>query len=556
MCRLAASYFHTMSSYALHKLDGYSEFPGPVVCVIMDGVGIGRQDESDGVALAHTPVLDQLVAGGLSTRLKAHGTAVGMPSDEDMGNSEVGHYTLGAGRIFDQGAKLVNEAIASGILFNGTAWKTVCARAAKGGTTHFLGLLSDGNVHSHIDHLFALLDECAKANFECVRLHLLLDGRDVARKSALTYLAPLEEKLAALSVDGRDYRIASGGGRMIVTMDRYNADWSIVERGWKAHVLGDARGFASASEAVQTYYEEDPGATDQYLDPFVVTENDQAIGTIENGDSVVCINFRGDRVLEISRAFEEESFDRFERIRRPGVFYVGMMQYDRDTNTPAHFLVASPEVDGTLGQYLCAQEVSSFAISETHKYGHVTYFWNGNRSGYVDESLERYVEIPSNTIRVDKRPEMKAAEITDATIEAIASGQYKFIRLNYPNGDMVGHTGVPAAILLAVEAVDRGLGRLLTAIEKARGVALILADHGNAELMFTEKDGKREPMVAHTLNPVPCIVKDYSGVNTFALVSPEKPPIAGLSNIAATLLNLLGYEKPKDYDDSLIGLRS
>lgn len=545
-----------MSSYALHNLDGYTGFPGPVVCIIMDGIGIGRQDESDGVALARTPVLDELIAGDLSTRLKAHGTAVGMPSDEDMGNSEVGHYTLGAGRIFDQGAKLVKEAIASGRLFDSAAWKTVCERAANGGTTHFLGLLSDGNVHSHINHLFALLDACATADFQRVRLHLLLDGRDVGEKSALTYLAPLEEKLAALSVDGRDYRIASGGGRMVVTMDRYNADWSIVERGWRAHVLGDARGFASASEAVQTYYDEDPGATDQYFDPFVVTEKGQPVGTIENGDSVVCINFRGDRVIEISRAFEEESFDRFERVRRPDVFYAGMMQYDGDTNTPAHFLVTPPAVDGTLGQYLCAQGVTSFAISETQKYGHVTYFWNGNRSGYVDKSLERYVEIPSDTVRVDERPEMKAVEITDATIEAITSGQYKFIRLNYPNGDMVGHTGVPAAILLAVEAVDLGLGRLLDAIKRARGVALILADHGNADLMFTEKDGKREPMVAHTLNPVPCIIKDYSGVNAFALVSPENPKIAGLSNVAATLLNLLGYEKPNDYDDSLIGLQS
>ena len=545
-----------MSSYALDKLDGYTEFPGPVVCIIMDGIGIGLQDESDGVALAHTPVLDRLLVEDLSTRLKAHGTAVGMPSDNDMGNSEVGHYTLGAGRIFDQGAKLVAEAIASGRLFKSAAWKTVCERADEGGTTHFLGLLSDGNVHSHIDHLFALLDACAKAGTQRVRLHLLLDGRDVAEKSALTYLGPLEEKLAALSTDGRDFRIASGGGRMVVTMDRYNADWSIVERGWKAHVLGDARGFASASEAVQTYYDEDPGATDQYLDCFVVTENAQPIGTIEDGDSVVCINFRGDRVIEISHAFEQDAFDRFERTRQPDVFYAGMMQYDGDTNTPAHFLVAPPEVDGTLGQYLCAQGVSSFAISETQKYGHVTYFWNGNKSGYVDESLERYVEIPSDTVRVDERPCMKAAEITDATIDAIASGQYKFIRLNYPNGDMVGHTGVPAAIQLAVEAVDLGLGRLLAAIEKAGGVAMVLADHGNAELMFTEKGGKREPMVAHTLNPVPCIVKDYSGANAFRLVSPETPEIAGLSNVAATLLNLLGFEKPKAYDDSLIGLRS
>lgn len=543
-----------MASFSLTPLAGYTPIPGPVVCVILDGVGIGRGDESDGVALAHTPILDTLLKEPLYCRLKAHGTAVGMPTDEDMGNSEVGHNCLGAGRIFAQGAKLVADAIRSGALFEGETWKAVLDRAHAGGTVHFLGLLSDGNVHSHIDHLFAMLDRCASEGVARVRIHALLDGRDVGEKSALGYLAALDEKLAELNSGERDYRVASGGGRMNVTMDRYNADWSIVERGWQAHVLGEGRGFGSASEAVQTFYDEDPRAIDQYLGSFVITENGEAVGTIQDGDAVVCFNFRGDRAIEISNAFEQDTFDRFERERRPDVFYAGMMQYDGDTQTPAHFLVHPPSIEGSISEYLCAQRVSSFAISETQKYGHVTYFWNGNNSGYIDEGLERYVEIPSDRVQFEERPWMKAAEITDETIAAVQCGKYKFIRLNYPNGDMVGHTGVPAAVRIAVESVDLGLARLLPAIEAAKGVALILADHGNADLMFTEKNGVREPMVAHTLNPVPCIIKDYSGANAFALNAPVTNATPGLSNVAATLLNLLGFEKPDDYDESLIRL--
>ncbi|MDK1021395.1 MAG: 2,3-bisphosphoglycerate-independent phosphoglycerate mutase [Candidatus Hydrogenedentes bacterium] len=545
-----------MSNYTLEQLEGYRPFPGPVVCAILDGIGLGKRDESDGVCLANTPVLDALMTGPLYTQLKAHGTAVGMPSDSDMGNSEVGHNTLGAGRVYPQGAKRVHEALASGALYDGEGWSGLMQRAKSGGTVHFIGLLSDGNVHSHIDHLFALLDRCREEKVQKVRVHVLLDGRDVGEKSALRYLAPTEKKLAELSAEGREYRIASGGGRMVTTMDRYKADWSIVERGWKAHVLGEGRAFASASEAVQTYYDEDPAVTDQYLDSFVVTENGKPAGTIEDGDAVLFFNFRGDRALELSKAFEVEEFAHFDRKRRPGVFYAGMMEYDGDTHTPAHYLVEPSRKEGVLSEYLCASGVTSFAISETQKYGHVTYFWNGNKTDYIDERLEEYVEVPSDRVPFDQRPWMKAAEITDATIAAVKGGQHKFIRLNYANGDMVAHTGVPAATRIAVEAVDLALARLLPAIEQAGGIALLLADHGNADLMFTEKDGRREPHVAHTLNPVPCMIQDYSGVNRFRMKPKGEIPNPGLSHIAATLCNFLGFEAPQDYDPSLIVLDS
>jgi 2,3-bisphosphoglycerate-independent phosphoglycerate mutase len=255
-----------MTDLALKSLPGYTAFAGPVVAVIMDGIGIGPHDESDGVHVAFTPTLDLLFQEEMMIRLKAHGKAVGLPSDDDMGNSEVGHNALGAGRVFAQGARLVNEAIRTEAIFAGKIWREMMEQARRGGTVHFIGLVSDGNVHSHIDQLYALFDRCAKEDVARVRVHALLDGRDVGEKSALEYILPLQERLAALSASGRDYRIASGGGRMVTTMDRYNANWQVVENGWHAHVLGDGRQFASAAEAIETYYREDPEMTDQYID--------------------------------------------------------------------------------------------------------------------------------------------------------------------------------------------------------------------------------------------------------------------------------------------------
>ena len=538
-----------MTDMELKPLAGYTTFAGPVVAVIMDGLGIGPHDESDGVHVSFTPTLDQLFQEKLMLRLKAHGKAVGLPADDDMGNSEVGHNALGAGRIFAQGARLVNEAIQSGTIFSGRVWDEMLGRTQQGGTIHFIGLVSDGNVHSHIDQLYAMLARCAEFGVSRVRVHALLDGRDVGEKSALEYIIPLQKRLAELSFAGRDYRIASGGGRMVTTMDRYNANWQVVENGWHAHVLGEGRLFSSAAEAIETYYREDPEMTDQYMASFVVAESGRPIGTIEDGDAVIFFNFRGDRAIEISRAFEEQDFCEFDRRRFPDVVYAGLMQYDGDALIPKKYLVEPPAIDRTLGEYLCASGVTSYAISETQKFGHVTYFWNGNKSGYIDENLETYEEVPSDRVTFDLRPWMKAAEITDKVIEAVASGRYKFIRLNLANCDMVGHTGMPLSIRIAVETVDLSLKRLLAAVRKAGGIALVTADHGNADCMWTEKKGVRTPMVAHTLNPVPCIIKDYTTVNTFSLADLETP---GLANVAATLCNLLGYEAPELYDPSLV----
>lgn len=540
-----------MTSRLLQTTEGYEIDRAPIVTVIMDGVGIGTKDERDGVFTANTPVLDRLLTEPLMVKLKAHGKAVGLPSDGDMGNSEVGHNALGAGRIFAQGAQLVNDALASGSVFLSEEWGELKNRGLAGHTLHFIGLLSDGNVHSNIAQLFLLLDRCAKEGLQKVRLHILLDGRDVDQKSALTYIAALEEKIATYD-PALDYKIASGGGRMVTTMDRYNANWSVVERGWKAHVLGVGRQFSSAESAVQTYYDEDPEMTDQYMESFVIADDNGPVGTIEDGDGVIYFNFRGDRAIQISQAFDDDEFSAFDRVRRPDVFYVGMMQYDGDALIPKKYLVQPPAIDKTLGEYLCASKVSSYAISETQKFGHVTYFWNGNKSGYIDEKYEKYEEILSDKIAFDLKPWMKAGEITDNVVAAVQSGNYKFIRLNLANGDMVGHTGDEAAIRVAVETVDICLKRIENAVKKVGGILVVTADHGNADCMWTMKKGEKNPMVAHTLNPVPFVVKNYSTANNFELTHVEQP---GLANVAATLCCLLGFEPPADYEPSLLQLR-
>jgi 2,3-bisphosphoglycerate-independent phosphoglycerate mutase len=536
---------------------------GPLLLVIMDGVGIGRENEGNAFFLARTPVLDRLMRECPYTTIKAHGTAVGLPSDDDMGNSEVGHNALGAGRVMDQGAKLVSRAIESGSLFAGNAWKEIIDGPKKtGAALHFIGLLSDGNVHSHIEHLYAMLDTCAKEGVKKARVHVLLDGRDVPETSALLYVEPLEKRLEAHRAAGLDYRVASGGGRMVTTMDRYEADWDIVKRGWEAHVLGAARPFRSATEAIETFRKENPGAADQYLPSFTVVDDSGPVGKITDGDSVVFYNFRGDRAIEISRAFEEKDFAKFPRAL-PNITYAGMMEYDGDLKIPKRYLVPPPAIDHTVSEYLALSGVKQFATSETQKFGHVTYFWNGNRSGKFDEKSETYLEIPSDRIEFNLRPWMKAAEITDSVIEALESKKYDFLRLNYANGDMVGHTGDLNAAIIAAETVDLCLRRLLDAVDRVGGIAVITADHGNLDEMYEvnkktgaierdKKTGLPRNKTSHTLNPVPFIIYDPGFKKDYRLSEIMTDP--GLANVASTLLLLMGFTPPEGYQPPIIEL--
>ncbi len=545
-------------SLTLTKTAFHGRRTGPVVVVVMDGVGLGPDYAGNAVRAAKTPVLDALMGQYQHLALRAHGTAVGMPSDADMGNSEVGHNALGAGRVFDQGAKLVQAAIDTGELFRGAGWNEIVGNTlAKRSTLHLIGLFSDGNVHSHINHLKALIVEAKKRGVVRVAVHALIDGRDVGETSALDYTEPFEAWIAGVDPN---YGIASGGGRMWLTMDRYEADWSMVERGWKTHVLAAGRRFPSASAAVKAYRAEKPGVIDQDLPEFVVERDGQPFAPVVDGDSVVFFNFRGDRAIEISKAFlsHKEGEVPFDRVRLPDVTYAGMMTYDGDTNLPPRILVAPPTIDHTMGQYLAGSGVRQLACSETQKYGHVTFFWNGNRSGYIDPTLEKYIEVPSDRVSFDERPWMKAAEITDAVAAELRANPYGFARLNYANGDMVGHTGVFNSTRMAVEAVDLSLGRLLPTIKALGGIALITADHGNADEMYEidkkggvkTENGKPKAKTSHTLNQVPFIVYDPQFAGEYAIDTTVAKP--GLANVAATALALMGYQAPADYERSVL----
>ena len=532
---------------------------GPVLTIVMDGVGLAPDNAANAIAAASTPTFDRLMSGYPMLRLKAHGTAVGLPSDDDMGNSEVGHNALGAGQVFAQGAMLVTQSIESGTMFTSDTWKGLVKNCTENSSAlHFIGLFSDGNVHSHIDHLKAMIIRAKANGVKAVRLHILLDGRDVGETSALDYVLPFEQFLSELNDTNFDARIASGGGRMKITMDRYEADWSMVERGWHIHVLGDGRQFASAEQAINTLRSE-THAIDQDLPPFVIAQNGKPVGTVNDGDSVVFFNFRGDRAIEISRAFDDADFPKFDRVKHPKVYYAGMLEYDGDLRIPKKYLVSPPEISNSMTEFLTLARVRELAISETQKYGHVTYFWNGNRSGKFDESLETYIEVPSDVVPFEQRPWMKSAEIADRLIAELRAGKNKFYRCNFPNGDMVGHTGNFEATRIAVEALDLALARLLPVVDELGGVALITADHGNADEMYELDKKTGEPKknasgaykakTSHTLNPVPFIIYDNFFRDKYKI---KADGAFGLSNVAATTVNLLGYEAPEVWDESMI----
>ncbi|MGB4984645.1 MAG: 2,3-bisphosphoglycerate-independent phosphoglycerate mutase [Erysipelotrichaceae bacterium] len=518
----------------------------PVVLIVMDGVGCSDNNYGNAVNNAYTPNLDRLLSNCPNTKIKAHGLAVGLPSNDDMGNSEVGHNALGCGQVYAQGAKLVNESIESKDIFGSDTWKELVDNA-KGHTMHFLGLLSDGNVHSNISHLIAMLKQSKEEGLNKVRVHILLDGRDVPETSALIYVEKLEEVIASLNDDNFDCQIASGGGRMQITMDRYEANWKMVEDGWNIHVHGQGNQYASAKEAIEDYRKQ-YNVVDQDLPGFVVAKDGKPVGKIENHDSVILFNFRGDRAIEISKAFEDENFNHFDRGAKLDVIYAGMLQYDGDLKIPNRFLVTPPKIKNTLSEYLVKNDIRSYAISETQKFGHVTYFWNGNRSEKFDEKLETWVEVKSDVVPFEQRPWMKAAEVTDLLIEAIRANKHDFYRVNYPNGDMVGHTGHYEATIVGVESVDLSIERVLKAVDEVNGICIITADHGNADEMYEKAKKADAPIRAktsHTLNKVPFIIYN-------ADVDIKDEGDFGLANVANVVVKLLGLPENSLWEESII----
>ncbi|XP_047328100.1 2,3-bisphosphoglycerate-independent phosphoglycerate mutase-like [Impatiens glandulifera] len=532
-----------------------------IALIVLDGWGEAKPNQYNCIHVADTPTMDSLKQGAPDRwrLVRAHGKAVGLPTEDDMGNSEVGHNALGAGRIYAQGAQLVDLALASGKIYDGEGFKYI-KQSFETGTLHFIGLLSDGGVHSRLDQLQLLLKGAAENGAKRIRVHILTDGRDVLDGSSVGFVETLENDLSSLRGKGIDAQVASGGGRMYVTMDRYENDWDVVKRGWDAQVLGEApHKFRNPVEAVKKL-REIPKANDQYLEPFVIVDEEgKSVGPIVDGDAVVTFNFRADRMTMLAKALEYEDFNIFDRVRFPKIRYAGMLQYDGELKLPKQYLVSPPEIERTSGEYLVHNGVRTFACSETVKFGHVTFFWNGNRSGYFNQDMEEYVEIPSDSgITFNVKPNMKAVEIAEKARDAILSRKFHQVRVNLPNGDMVGHTGDIDATVVACKAADEAVKIILDAIEQVGGIYVVTADHGNAEDMVKRnkkgepdlKNGQVQILTSHTLEPVPIAI---GGPGLAAGVKFRKDvPNGGLANVAATVMNLHGLEAPSDYETTLI----
>lgn len=527
----------------------------PVLLIVMDGWGLGSGSEGDAIALANTPNVDRLWENYAHTQLMTHGHNVGLPSDKDMGGSEVGHLTMGAGMVLEQGPTRINNAIADGSFYESEALQQVICTAGKGGALHLIGLLSDGNIHSNLSHFRALIDYAFESGIKKLRVHALLDGRDVGIQTAQKYIFELEEDFAFInSHKGFHYAFASGGGRETIIMDRDN-NWPKVAQGWDLMVHGKGKHrFPSMLAAVEHFRSVKPDLVDQDMPGFVIVDDaDQPIGTINDGDAVVMVNFRGDRAVEITEAFELDDFDGFDRGQRPDITYAGMMVYDEDRNLPTLQLMGPTKVENPFGKRILELGIKQFRLTETQKYPHVTFFFNGGYRNPLDDTMEDYILIPSDRdVSFADAPQMKAMEIADTAVELIASGQYGFGLINFANADMVGHCGQIEPAIKAVETVDTAVGRIVDALEQAGGYALITADHGNAEEMLAiAKDGSSEPSTKHSTNPVPCILFDpnYNGSYTLRQPQPDAP---GLAHLAATLFEIMGYDVPDDLNDSLI----
>ncbi|GAV20036.1 2,3-bisphosphoglycerate-independent phosphoglycerate mutase [Mariprofundus micogutta] len=531
----------------------------PVLLIVMDGWGIGSGGHEDAIAQANTPVFDRLWSGYAHTRLFTHGPYVGLPAAKDMGGSEVGHLTMGAGMILDQGPTRINKAIADNSFFASSALQQVMEVVANGTTLHLVGLLSDGNIHSHLNHFKTLIEYAFEQGVKRLRVHALLDGRDVGIQTAQKYVCELEEDFAYINGnEGFDYGFASGGGRERIIMDR-DYDWSKVEQGWNMMVHGQCeQRFPSMLAAINHFRERQPDIVDQDLPGFVIVDQDnQALGKMTDGDAVVMVNFRGDRAVEITEAFELDDFDGFDRGDKPDLTYAGMMVYDEDRNLPKLQLMGPTKVDNPFGKRILELGIKQFRLTETQKYPHVTFFFNGGYRQPLDESMEDYILIPSDKgVSFSDAPQMKAAEIAGKAVELIESGEYGFGLINFANADMVGHCGNMASAIEAVEAVDKAVGQIVEALEQAGGAALITADHGNAEEMLVATKTGHEPSTKHSVNPVPCILFDAAYDGSYQLRQPDAADAAlavpGLSHLAATLFEMMGYAVPDDLNPSLI----
>ena len=544
-------------------------YDGPILLVILDGVGLRQDRYGNAVLQAHTEFIDQLFEKYPWVSLEASGEAVGILKGQ-MGNSEVGHNALGAGQIIKQGIAKIEDDFQTGAIWQSAAWRGAIANVKEHSSTlHFSGIFSDGGVHSSLSQLFKMLEQAQKEGIERVRIHLVLDGRDVPPQSADQYIKILEDKIQYLKTISDlplDYRIASGGGRMVYIADRYESDWSIVKKGWDALVYGKAdHYFTNATQAITEMRAKEPSLQDQYFPSFVIVEQNfdhqldssQPVGLVKDGDSFIYYDFRADRALEITKAFTEQNFHGFDRgteNNRPlNVYFAGMTEYDADQHIPAHCLVAPIKITNTLHEILSRNNISQLAVAETVKFGHITYYFNGN--SYEPAKKEEFLEIKSDTRPFDERPWMKAAEITDAVLEKISETdpngkpKYQFVRINYAGGDMVGHFGELEPTIVAMEAIDLQLARLAKVVDQLGGMMIITADHGNAEEVYDPNT--KQPKTSHTTNPVPCWF--YDNTQNKNLYQINQIEHSGLSNVAPTIAKLFNiHDLPSSWRKPLV----
>ena len=596
-------------------------YNGPVVLVVMDGVGLSPKRSGNAVRQAHTEFLDQAMLKYLNIPLAASGEAVGIMPGQ-MGNSEVGHNALGSGQIIKQGVAQVEEAFATGDVWTSKAWrgamKFLQDHAKVHPTLHFAGIFSDGGVHSDIRHLEKMIQQAYDEGVRKIRIHCVFDGRDVSPQSEPKYIDRIEN--FCKKFPDADFRIASGAGRMVATADRYESDWGMVKRGWDMMVHGKApRQFKHASEAIRVLRQENPHLQDQYLPPFVIVEDIAArsalparailarasaatkagrkmlpIGKVQDGDAFIYYDFRADRAVEIAQAFTEVNFDKFDRAKPgaklaaakttqakvkdgkltiasqksmkfaqdsqdskpskaaqnwlPDIYFAGLTEYNSDKHIPKNILVPPIKIEQPLNTFLSQNKIFQMAISETVKFGHITYYFNGN--SYKKARGEGQVEILSDTLPFNTRPWVKSAEITDAALKAM--DKFQFVRLNYPGGDMVGHFGELEPTIVAMEATDLQLKRLAQKVDELGGMMLITADHGNAEELL---DSKGNPKTAHTTNPVPCVFYDNTANAKKYRSAGLKNP--GLANVAATIAILLSLpDYPATWQKPLIRVKN
>ena len=540
----------------LKNLQQYFSGRGPLIHVVLDGWGVGAADETNAVNKANLPVMSRLIRGCPYTQLWTHGKYVGLPNEKDLGGSEVGHMTMGAGMVMEQGPTLIQNLLQSGEFFENPVLSRIIQNCVERDTPlHLLGLLSNGNIHSHVDHTEAIIRHAFQSGIRRCYLHALLDGRDVGVQSALDFTEPFEKLFSELKGQrpGIDYAFASGGGREVITMDRDN-NWEKIETGWQIHVQGQSENqFPSIRDAIEHFRKQNPEIIDQDIPGFVIIRNGEAVGRIEDQHALIFTNFRGDRATEFSQAVLADDFPYFERYRCPEVLFAGMTQYDQDNQIPPDYLVGTPVVEEPFGKRILELGLKQFRLSETQKFAHVTFFYNGGYREPLDPLQENYHFIASDKIpSFAERPAMKAPGISKKAVEFINSGEYQYGLINFANADMVGHTGDLQATVRAVEAVDAALDNIVRAIDAVNGLLVITADHGNAdEMLISNQNGTLEISTKHSLNPVPFLIYDPLYNGDYRLKPFGQDYNNNLSNIAATNFLLLGQAVPDDLAPSL-----